>query len=563
MENYWFLDEQAQSLGYNYFKSDQRVLVRVNVPCKYLGPLVLKAFSNHPKFWDVITLEDDPRVPQLLWDEYENLDWKNILSGQVIANSYCVRKGLSRKAQLSMFLSKYIRKHPNCALSKAVPPTIVVDLWDAFDSSLAELGISFRNRLESCLWEVKLLFEDKSKQAKYIMKPSASNKGAEVNVFDTYEKFKGIISEWTDIREWVVQSYVERPLLLKKRKFHVRVYVVAVSSLQVYVYQNVLLLTSLDPYNPSDTDNKLSHITNTFQQQDHPNFVEADCVLLLEDMESILSNDRNIPLSEAKSIISKMMKDIGVITGEVFDAYKGEFSVFQPLPNCFEVYGVDFLIDEDFQVWLLEVNPGPDFKQTGKRLQPVIQTLVNGMVSIVTDTFFSKPAASYPSFERMNDGILHSMAEADSALVRMNECLETVLKECLIEGTGTESDFVAKTKNAMDTATELSKQLAACLEAEKHKRGHDKVKLKLLQKGFINSMKQLQEAQRIYARRHEAVIEYDLIKTACISTDDLKKAKEERDMALEIAEDAVQVNKAVVAVGKLVQEQTATITQIK
>ncbi|OQR83158.1 hypothetical protein ACHHYP_15023 [Achlya hypogyna] len=408
MEDYWFLDEQASALAYKYYdvSAEKRVLVRVNVPCNYLRPLVLKAFANHTRYWDIMTLEDDPRTPHLLWDEYENLDWKNILQGQVVANSYCVRKGLSRKAQLSMFLSKYIRKRPDCLLSKALPTTIVVDLWDAFDNSLAELGISFRNRLESCLWEVKQLFEDKKTTATWIMKPSASNKGAEVNVFDTYAKFKSIITEWTDIREWVVQSYVERPLLLRKRKFHVRVYVVAVGCLQVYVYQNVLLLTSLDAYNPTDTDNKLSHITNTFQQQDHPNFVEADCVLLLEDMETILAEDRGISAAAAKDITSKMMADIGAITGEVFDAYRGEFSVFQPLPNCFEVYGVDFLIDEDFQVWLLEVNPGPDFKQTGQRLQPLIQTLVEGMVDIVTDQFFTAvpdAAKKYPAFEKVYD----------------------------------------------------------------------------------------------------------------------------------------------------------------
>ncbi|EQC38474.1 hypothetical protein SDRG_04182 [Saprolegnia diclina VS20] len=409
MADYWFLDEQASALAYTYYApttTEKRVLVRVNVPCNYLRPLVLGAFAKHDRFWDVMTLPTDPRTPDLLWDEYENLDWKNVLQGQVVANSYCVRKGLSRKAQLSMFLSKYIRKHPNCRLSRALPETLVVDLWDAFDNSLAELGVSFRNRLESCLWEVKQLFEDKAETGTWIMKPSASNKGAEVNVFDTYAKFKAIITEWTDIREWVVQAYVQRPLLLKKRKFHVRVYVVAVGCLQVFVYQNVLLLTSLDAYNPANTDNKLSHITNTFQQQDHPNFVEADCVLLLEDMEAILMDDQGISAVEAKTITTNMLADIGAITGEVFDAYRGEFSVFQPLPNCFEVYGVDFLIDEDYQVWLLEVNPGPDFKQTGNRLQPLIQTLVEGMVDIVTDQFFTAAPdtnKSYPAFEKVYD----------------------------------------------------------------------------------------------------------------------------------------------------------------
>ncbi|RQM21440.1 hypothetical protein B5M09_007368 [Aphanomyces astaci] len=178
----WYLDEQSLALQYYAATPGQRTFkVRVDALCDYVRPLVLKAFIQRSKTWDIITSDADPRTPDLLWQEYEDLDWKEILRGQVVANSYCVRKGLSRKAQLSIFLSKYIRKHPGCILSKALPETLVVDLWDAFDQSLADLGVSFRNRLESCLWEVKQLFDPDNQHAYapdscWIMKPSATNK---------------------------------------------------------------------------------------------------------------------------------------------------------------------------------------------------------------------------------------------------------------------------------------------------------------------------------------------------------------------------------------------------
>jgi len=165
----------------------------------------------------------------------------------------------------------------------------------------------------------------------------------------------------------------------------------------------VLLLTAIESYKAEDVHDKFSHITNTFQQQDHPSFVEEECVLLLEDMETILKQQG---VADPGTVTSKMMDDIGGIMSEVFDAYRGEFSVFQPLPNCFEVFGVDFLVDEDYHVWLLEVNPGPDFKQTGKRLHYVIQDLVSGMVDIATDKFFGLANAAsenYPGFNKVYD----------------------------------------------------------------------------------------------------------------------------------------------------------------
>jgi hypothetical protein len=55
----------------------------------------------------------------------------------------------------------------------------------------------------------------------------------------------------------------------------------------------------------------------------------------------------------------------------------------------------------------------------------------------------------------------------------------------------------------------------------------------------------------------------DLISTSSISSEDLQRAKEEREQALQIAEDAIQVNKAFQAVGALVGEQHAAIVQMK
>jgi hypothetical protein len=55
------------------------------------------------------------------------------------------------------------------------------------------------------------------------------------------------------------------------------------------------------------------------------------------------------------------------------------------MENCFELFGLDFMMDVDLNVSLLEVNPGPDVKQTGQKLKRVIESLWEGVFDIAVD----------------------------------------------------------------------------------------------------------------------------------------------------------------------------------
>jgi tubulin--tyrosine ligase len=93
-------------------------------------------------------------------------------------------------------------------------------------------------------------------------------------------------------------------------------------------------------------------------------------------------------MSTANEIVNnRIRKQVHDITGQLFAAFENEYTVFSPMSNCFELFGLDFLISEDdnFQVSLLEVNPGPDFKQTGGRLKAVIEDLFEDTLRLVVD----------------------------------------------------------------------------------------------------------------------------------------------------------------------------------
>lgn len=60
---------------------------------------------------------------------------------------------------------------------------------------------------------------------------------------------------------YVIQKYVERPLLWHKKKFHFRCYAIVTADLRAYLYQNAFILTASQDYCKSN-DDTFTHITN-------------------------------------------------------------------------------------------------------------------------------------------------------------------------------------------------------------------------------------------------------------------------------------------------------------
>jgi tubulin--tyrosine ligase len=61
---------------------------------------------------------------------------------------------------------------------------------------------------------------------------------------------------------------------------------------------------------------------------------------------------------------------------------------FQMLPNTFELYGLDFLIDGDGDAWLLEVNGGPSFHRRSCSLDKITEELFANVAEIAVGGFF-------------------------------------------------------------------------------------------------------------------------------------------------------------------------------
>jgi tubulin---tyrosine ligase len=449
--------------------TQRRMGIFLDIDEPYTRDLIQKAFRHptrapyfHITLGPGVGFEPVPLPPhcQFQWSEYERIDWHNgVLPGRHGASSYCIRKGLSRKAQLAHYTHRHVCKYPNSILREAIPQTVVLDCWSVWDddiggtpkmnhqSGLADVVVSIgsmahsgdgsavnrRVKLDTCLSEAKLMMNsaESTYQSRlaannegdepapvWILKGSTTNKGAGIYIVHLYEQVVDHCWSEPSIREWyvcirnvliqlsndyryrineltvsqfvfdrVLQRYVANPLLLRKRKFHIRAYVLAVGALRVYFYRNCLALCAGKKYsNDNHYTNLSAHITNTaFQIETDINFQEKLNVLQWNEevIAPILMRDgtfdtEKLAADAIRATISKMES----ITGELFSAYKGEFGVFAPINGCFEQYGLDFLVDDQWNVFLLEVNPGPDFKQTGNKLESLIENLMGCTVDV-------------------------------------------------------------------------------------------------------------------------------------------------------------------------------------
>ena len=71
----------------------------------------------------------------------------------------------------------------------------------------------------------------------------------------------------------------------------------------------------------------------------------------------------------------------------------------------FELFGFDFLIDEDLRTWLIEVNDNPYIGTPNKFIKELVPKLINEMLEIILDPIF--PPVDYHPVEVKNFELLH------------------------------------------------------------------------------------------------------------------------------------------------------------
>ncbi|TKA63735.1 hypothetical protein B0A55_11652 [Friedmanniomyces simplex] len=425
-----------------------KIYLSIDYGDTYIQPLLLAALhSRLPPDLLIFLTHSSPPPPSdsrfLQWRQYEDLDFERLLGNPktCLANSYIIRKALIRKHFLSTTVAHWLVKNPGSVLRRHVKGCVKfeVDFAEFLDEALVE---AFELR-ES--WERNERLGADGERDWWILKPGMSERGAGIRLFSSEEELTAIFEEWdppsddeddearddedeaahsgnednvvafklktsrphdestakgngiitSQLRHFVAQPYIHPPLLLPPphppagRKFHIRTYVLAVGALKVYVYKPMLALFAAEPYQAPLTTNSGDlgrHLTNTCLQSGEREGSVHAFWSLPSTLPFLPRPSSSEPEQEwRESVFTQIL----TTTSALFEAAARTTSThFQPLPNCFEIFGLDFLVDGEGTAWLLEVNAFPDFAQTGEELRGLVQGLIEGVVDVGVRPFF-------------------------------------------------------------------------------------------------------------------------------------------------------------------------------
>ena len=183
--------------------------------------------------------------------------------------------------------------------------------------------------------------------------------------------------------EIIIQKYLDSPLLYNNRKFDIRCFVLVDHHLNIYFFKEGHLKASSELYNINE-DNRFIHITNYSLQKKCDKFetYEEGNEISYNDFKKFLLS-QNISLDNFDNMINKMKYLVEISMKAV-----GKKLLKTSPVLSFEIFGYDFIIDNDFQPWILEINNNPGLVISSPVIQKIIPRMLDDAFRLTIDTIF-------------------------------------------------------------------------------------------------------------------------------------------------------------------------------
>ncbi|PAA72414.1 hypothetical protein BOX15_Mlig030802g1 [Macrostomum lignano] len=236
----------------------------------------------------------------------------------------------------------------------------------------------------------------------YILKRTNYSQGIGIQIYraerpNTVDRIRTCIGNRASLNQFVLQKYIERPLLIDKRKFDLRVYMMLLSckrpstsngtgfeySYFAFCYPGYVKL-SCYPYNKVSRDLHV-HLTNQFVQKQRWTMytrVKEATTWFPDELNAYLNKRGRAETDWCKNTLYNRIR---AIVGYVAAAFRPHLESNASPASVFRLYGPDFIVDEDLNVWLLEVNTFPAYAKNTAALSGSIRNMWREAVTIATE----------------------------------------------------------------------------------------------------------------------------------------------------------------------------------
>lgn len=208
-----------------------------------------------------------------------------------------------------------------------------------------------------------LAYAQRNPGLQYIVKPLSMGGGMGITVVDGE---KGLHKERR--RTHIVQSYLKNPMLINQKKWDLRTYVLVTSvvPLRAYVYNRGLVRFASSAYDPTAKGGgkKTQFLTNTsvnkhYVRGGNVTDITWDFERLKRHLDSLAPGTHAKLLGRMQAAISVVLLSAERSWRKYFDSLGGEMC-----GNCYQLMGVDLIVDDELKPRVIEVNGQPSMQLT-------------------------------------------------------------------------------------------------------------------------------------------------------------------------------------------------------